>query len=139
MDMPKLRTFQEIYDEHDHMGIVYANLSRRQRSLVVEFKVGMLPLGIEVGRFTDTPIENRLCCICEDALLEDEYHFFLYCEGLKDIRSKHFEGTTYLEDVSNPTVKVELCKLLLNGHNLRKTARSLEEMFDERLKLLYKA
>ena len=91
-----------------------------------------------MGRFSDTPIENRLCCICEDGLLEDEYHFFLYCEGLKDIRSKHFEGTTYLEDVDDPTDKVELCKLLMNSHNLRKTARFLEEMFDERLKMLYK-
>ena len=27
MDMPKLRTFKEIYDEHDHRGIVYSNLT----------------------------------------------------------------------------------------------------------------
>ncbi len=138
IDMPKLRTFQEIYNEQNYKGIVYSRLSRRQRSLVVKFKTGILPLGIETGRFNDTPIENRLCCICDDALLEDEYHFLLYCDGLKDIRSKHFAGKTYLEDVEDPTDKVELCKLLLNSHNLRHTARFLEEMFDSRLRLLYK-
>ncbi len=137
-DMPKLRTFQEIYDDQDYKGIVYSHLSRRQRSLVVKFKSGILPLGLETGRFNDTPLENRLCCICEDSLLDDEYHFLLYCEGLKDIRSKHFAKHTYLEDVEDPTDKVELCKMLLNTHNLRNTARFLEEMFDSRLKLLYK-
>ena len=62
-DMPKLRTFVELYDEQDHMGIVYTNLTRRQRSLVVKLKIGILPLGIEVGRFNDKPIEHRLCHI----------------------------------------------------------------------------
>ena len=70
--------------------------------------------------------------------MDDEYHFILYCQGLKDVRSKHFAQTTILDDVDDPTDKVEICKLLLNSSNLRKTARFLEEMFDARLKLLYK-
>ena len=107
-----------------------------QRSRTI---LGILPLGLETGRFTDVPLENRLCCICEDVFLDDEYHFFLYCEALKDTRSKYFEGQTFLEDVADPTDKVEICKLLMNSHNLRHTARFLEEMYDRRLKLLYKS
>ena len=57
------------------MGIVYTNLTRRQRSLFVKLKIDILPLGIEVGRFTDKPIEHHLCHICKDNLLEDEFHF----------------------------------------------------------------
>ena len=117
---------------------MYAHLTRRQRSLVAKLKMGILPLGIETGRFKNTPIENRLCYICEEGLLDDEYHFILYCEGLKDVRSKYFANSTILEDVSDPTDQVEICKLLLNSHNLKKTARFLEEMYDKRLKLLYK-
>ena len=109
LDMPKLRTFKEIYDEQDHRGIVYSNMTRRQRSLVTKFKIGILPLGLETGRFTDVPLENRLRCICEDGLLDDEYHFLLYCEGLKDIHSKHFAAHTYLEDVEDPTDKDKKC------------------------------
>ncbi len=90
------------------------------------------------GRFNDVPIENRLCCICEDQLLDDEYHFLLYCEGLKDIRSKYFAAHTYLEDVEDPTDKDELCKLLLNSHNLKATAYFLEDMYDTRIRLIYK-
>ena len=84
------------------------------------------------------PIEYRLCCICNDYLLDDEYHFILYCEGLKDVGTKHFTQTTILKDVDDPTDKVEISKLLLNSHNLKKIARFLEEMYDSRLKLLYK-
>ena len=97
-----------------------------------------LPLGLETGRFTDEPLENRLCCICEDQLLDDEYHFLLYCEGLKDIRMKYFAAHTYLEDVEDPTDKDELCRLLPNSHNQKATAHFLEEMYDSRMRLLYK-
>ncbi len=117
-DMIKLRTFRDVYDEQDDQGIVYANLSRRQRSLVVKLKVGILPLGLEVGRYTDVPLENRLCHICNEGLLDDEYHFILYCDALKDTRSKFFGSTTVLDDVEDPTDKAEICRMLLNSHNL---------------------
>ena len=81
--MPKLRTFVEIFDESDHKGLVYANLTRKQRSVITKVKIGILPLALEVGRFTDVPLEYRTCQICDDELLEDEFHFLLYCEGLK--------------------------------------------------------
>ena len=136
-DMPKLRTFRVIYNEQDHMGIVYTNLTRRQRSLLVKFKTGILPLGLEVGRFVNKPIEHRLCLTCEEGLLDDEFHFLLYCDALKDIRSKYFAGRNYLEDVEDPTDRVELCKLMFTSNNLKHMGRFMEEMFDRRLKLLY--
>ena len=138
--MPKLRTYIELYDEHDHRGLVYTHLTRRQRSLVVEFKIGIMSLSIEKGRFTNVPLENRLCHICKDDLLEDEYHIILYCESLKAVRSKYFEfreGQTYLDDVDDPTDETEVCRLLLNSHNLKRTARFIEEMFDTRLRKVY--
>ncbi len=65
LDMTKLRTYRELFDEQDHMGIVYTNLTRRQRSLVVKLKIGILPLGVEIGRFTNKPLEERICHICD--------------------------------------------------------------------------
>ena len=122
----------------DYKGIAYTGLSRRQRSLVTKFKVGVLPLAIEVGRYKDVPLEKRLCCICKDKVLEDEFHFLLYCEALKDIRSEFFEEYNWLDDLEDPTDEAELLKLVLNSHNLRKTARFIENMFDQRMKLMFK-
>ncbi len=57
-EMPKLRTYNELYDEQDDRGIAYTQLTHRQRSLVVKLKIGILSLGIETGRFTDVPLKN---------------------------------------------------------------------------------
>ncbi len=135
--LPKLRTFVELFDERDHKGLVYANLTRKQRSMVTKLKIGIMPLAIETGRFTDVPLEYRTCQICDDNLLEDEYHFLLYCEGLKEVRSSFFEEYNWLEDLEDETDKVELVKLWLNSHNLRKTARFIEDMTLARKELMY--
>ena len=45
--LSKLRTFFDLYDEWDHRGLVYANLTRRQRSMVTTLKIGILPLAVE--------------------------------------------------------------------------------------------
>ena len=84
------------------------------------------------------PLEYRLCQLCDDEMLEDEFHFILYCDGLKEVRSQCFEGTTYLEDVEDPTDKVELCKLMFNSHNLKHSAKFMERMFDARTRMLWK-
>ncbi len=137
--MPKLRTFIELYDECDHKGLVYSNLTRRQRSMVTKLKIGIMPLALETGRFTDVPLEYRTCKVCEDELLEDEYHFLLYCdnEGLKEIRSYFFDEYKWLEEVEDPTDKVEIVRLWLQSQNLKKTAKFVEDMVEERKSWLY--
>ena len=82
-------------------------------------------------------MEYRTCKICEDQLLDDEYHFLLYCEGLKDIRSKFFEVYNWFDDVEDPTDKVEMVRLWLQSNNLRKRAKFIEEMVEERKSLMY--
>ncbi len=58
-------------------------------------------------------------------------------EEYKDARSNYFSEHTFLEDVDNPTDPAEICKLILNSHNLKSTVRFLEEMFNIRQKKLY--
>ena len=132
-----INKFVEIFDEYDHKGLVYANLSRKQRSVITKVKIGILPLALEVGRFTDVPLEYRTCKICDDELLEDEYHFLLYCDGLKDIRSDFFREYNWLEDLEDPTDKIELIKLWMNSHNLRQTANFIENMIEARKEQMY--
>ncbi len=42
---------------------------------------------MEDGKAT---IETRQCVICDDSLLEDEFHFALFCEGLVPERTNLF-------------------------------------------------
>ena len=94
----------------------------------MKLKIGILSLGIGKGRFTNVLLEYGLCLIC-DNLLDNEYHFVLYCKALKDAWSKYFGEHSFLDDIEDPTDPAEVCMLLLNSRNLRNTARFLEEMF----------
>ena len=52
-------------------------------------------LEIEIGRYSRTPREERLCSCGE---VEDEEHFILYCHQYTHIRNKYFnENATYHE------------------------------------------
>ena len=39
----------------------------------------MLPLQLEVGRFANIKLEDRMCQICKSGTVEDELHFLFGC------------------------------------------------------------
>ena len=47
------------------------------------FRISNSNLFIEEGRFNKTPLENRLCPLC-NAGIEDEMHFILKCVKLDE-------------------------------------------------------
>ena len=52
---------------------VYRVLQHRgHRSIVAQFRTGILPLAIETGRYNDTQPERRLCILFNEDLVEDE-------------------------------------------------------------------
>ena len=88
---PKLRTYIKFKSEFKTEPYVSKYLPKNIRSLVAQLRLGILPLKIETGRFTnimdpDTQqirkmnINERTCNICNTHNVEDEYHFLLVCE-----------------------------------------------------------
>ena len=47
--------------------------------LTRQFRIGNHKLTIETGRYDQTPRVNILCPICASNQIEDESHFFIYC------------------------------------------------------------
>jgi hypothetical protein len=45
---------------------------------MAQLRLGILSLKIETGRFTNMPIDERVCEFC-DNIVEDEMHFILAC------------------------------------------------------------
>ena len=76
---PKLRNYvkfkQSIYVE----DYVVGNITRSQRSLLAQFRMGILPLNIETGRYFRKVLNDRLCLLCDHNATEDEHHFLLSC------------------------------------------------------------
>ena len=54
---------------------------------MAQFRLGILPLEIEIGRYRDIPLSKRICKMCEKNAIEDEIHFLCECQSYKDFRS----------------------------------------------------
>ncbi len=76
---PKLRTYVKFKEEYCAEDYVKYCFSRYKRSLVTQLRCGVLPLHIEVGRFRNKSVEERICQVCDSQLVEDELHFVCHC------------------------------------------------------------
>ena len=38
--------------------------SKAKRSILCQLRCGVIPLAIETGRYTNTPVDQRLCRLC---------------------------------------------------------------------------
>ena len=66
------------------------HLKRHQRSLLSRLICGIMPLEIEVGRFTNIPEELRTCKVCNLPVVENEFHFLFDCAPLQKVRSTFY-------------------------------------------------
>ncbi len=53
-------------------------MSCKRRSYLAQVRSGILPTQIEVGRLANKNIEERLCLVCNEGLVEDEQHFIFH-------------------------------------------------------------
>ena len=87
---PKLRTyikFKRVFEVEKYMKVY---LTRTQRSLLAQFRLGILPLHVETGRFRGVPLNNRVCNMCTDLFIEDEFHFLCICDFNGDLRQNMY-------------------------------------------------
>ena len=88
------------YDKNteDYLSL---DLTKYQRSIFAQFRCGILPLEIEVGRYRDIALPNRICQVCHNAV-EDEIHFLLECDAYSMPRDVLFSKANEIEnDFSN--------------------------------------
>ncbi len=91
---PKLRTyvtFKQNFDSEEYVKYCY---SRHKRSLIAQFRMGVLPLAIETGRFRSISLEERLCVLCDVNVIEDEKHFLCNCKLYEDIRQTMYDNVS---------------------------------------------
>ena len=79
----KLRTYVKIKVLFETESYVKYCLNRKKRSLLAQFRIGILPLRIETGRFSNLQTDQRICYMCKENcnedVVEDEMHFILDC------------------------------------------------------------
>ena len=73
------------------------DLSKYHRSIFAQFRCGILPLQIEIGRYRNIHLSERVCQICNNEV-EDEIHFLLSCNAYAEPRSKMFRKAYEFDD-----------------------------------------
>ena len=91
---PKLRTYTRYKFEYSTEPYVHNVFNRGHRSILAQFRSGILPLKVETGRFTNIPVEFRLCIFCEENVVEDEEHFLFGCSFYRDERRVFFNNVS---------------------------------------------
>ena len=132
----KLRTFLEVYDPDHPRAIVESLLPRNQRSLVAKLKTGVLPLKLETGRWKDSPLEHRLCIVCDDKKLENEYHFLVHCTAYDEIRDEFVERLVEKGVHVSSDSEQEFVKSILSKEALKVTGKYIEIMYGLRRQFL---
>ena len=86
----KLRMYIMFKDIFEPETYIIKCMSRRRRSLMSQFRTGILPLEIETGRYVPIFDKNlkknrkrtaneRICKLCRINDIENEYHFLCVC------------------------------------------------------------
>ena len=78
-EKPKLRTYKLIKTNFGIESYLSLVTKKKYRNAITRFRASSHTLEIERGRWTNpiTPIDNRLCTLCQS--VEDEIHFLFHC------------------------------------------------------------
>jgi hypothetical protein len=114
---------------------VKLNLRKYERSLLSQFRCGILPLRVETGRYVGEPVETRLCKFCNLNTVEDEKHFLLSCE-LYDVIRQNVYSDIILQTAYTSLSSDDKLAFLLNIHP-RKTAKYIVKAYLSRRSVMY--
>ena len=112
-------------------------LSFIQWKFLAKFRLGVLPIRIETGRYERPKLvaAERTCNVCNSNTVEDEKHFLLYCPKFNTLRE------TLIARVADPNFDnlgdLEKFKILTSDPDIVKTtAQFLIDAFNLRSKLI---
>ena len=125
----KLRTYSLFKEQFKADDYVYLRC-RKFRSMMSQLRLGILPLEIETGRWKSIEVENRLCKLCSQNRVEDEYHFLFDCEVYSDDRVNFFiEISISYHEFMALSVK-DRWKYIMSEPNAVKTAKFIYTLFE---------
>jgi hypothetical protein len=133
---PKLRTYKLFKCNFNTEDYVLFNLSKYERSIIAQFRCGILPLRVETGRYIGEPLNDRLCRLCNDSCVENEVHFLLNCPKYNEIRSQSFGEI--LNDNVFMDLNVDDKLIFLFSNHVRKIAKYLVKAYLHRRNIIYR-
>ena len=108
---PKLRYYNMYKSDLEQECYLNLNIPKYHRSLFAQFRAGILPLAVEVGRYRSLPLSERVCTMCQLQLVEDEYHILCVCGSYDEFRTTLYNkaSTTFNEFHNIPELDKFVC------------------------------
>ena len=94
---PKLRYYNMFKPTLEPEEYLFFKIPKYHRSLFAQFRAGILPLNIEVGRYRGEALEDRKCELCNEGVVEDEIHFLCSCTFYDNFRPLLFSKAIELQ------------------------------------------
>ena len=144
--LPKLRTYVLYKQAYVPETYLTMKMSRRRRSLMSQFRSGVLPLEIERGRYTPVydkfskknrkrkPIERK-CKLCNLDEIEDEYHFLCSCSAYSILRKHLFDDISLKCNTFITFSKKDQFSYIMEHHQLE-VSRYINDAWSLRQSLL---
>ncbi len=66
--------------------------------MTAQIRIRILPLHIETGRFKNVKVEERVCQVCNNGDVENEFHFVSICNAYKTLGNVMYDkinGVTF--------------------------------------------
>jgi len=133
---PKLKTYKLFKNTFETEIYVKLNLTKYERSMLAQFRCGILPLRIETGRYVNEPLHERICTQCDLQCIESEQLILLECSFYNSIRLSIFGDALQSDFCFTSKSDNDKLKYFLL-HATRKTAKYLVNAIQARRRKLY--
>ena len=133
----KLRTYRTFKTRYETEHYLQVNITKTERSHLAQFRCAVLPLKIEMGRFSGLSVEDRICQVCNENAMEDELHFLFHCQIYNDIRIPFINKIENRESGFNAMPDLEKLKLVLR-YEERECAKFIVSAMIRRKSLLHR-
>ena len=123
-NVPKLRTYQTVKNNFQTEKYVTLDIPKYYRSILAQFRCGVLPIRIETGRFKGEALCDRLCTLCSSNSIEDECHFLLHCTAYSKYREILFTSVRFdsiITNVSDLNFPMQTAKFLSSAYTYRQS------------------
>ncbi len=87
---PKLETYTSIKECFQCAPYLLNNESFKSRQLLCQLRISSHNLNVEVGRYLGQRRDKRICSICKNGDIENEFHFVMKCSSYDALRNEVF-------------------------------------------------
>ena len=126
------KNFKTVFCTEQYVQAFY--IGRKAKIAFTKFRCGIAPINIEIGRYKNLPVEERLCPFCPECI-EDEVHVITCCPLYDDVRNELYDfikGVDVNFELLNNIDKTIYILSGYNGNILKKCANMCDAILKRR-------